>query len=232
MSTQKVFVVTPSNIGYRNEYCVHGMFSNAWNLGKAGIEAVSRTYDEHPISVARNTSVRDFLTQKELKDFSHILFVDGDSVLQPTTACYLLERKKDVVSGYYLSRKGTGLPVIMKQKSKRPLCHLDNFNDYQALTLKEFYILPHKDQLVEVDAVGAGCLLVSRKAMEKISDPWFLEWHEGMKPDMHRFGEDLWFCENARKARFQIDIDRRCFTGHIAWTVLDDRYVKRALGMR
>lgn len=64
---------------------------------------------------------------------------------------------------------------------------------------------PHEtcEGLREVDAIGSGCMLVSRRVLEGIDPPWFVREYT---PDGASVscGPDYYFCRQARAAGFQI----------------------------
>jgi hypothetical protein len=71
-----------------------------------------------------------------------------------------------------------------------------------------FPIKEHGTGLMQVDYVGAGCLLISRKVLETLQYPWFF-WsrNDPRIPLKERISEDLYFCKKAREAGFQIYLD-------------------------
>ncbi len=213
----KVFIATVNNSGFTHEYVKNSFASFCWLLGYMGVAAVSMTFDEHPISVARNAAVEHFLKAKR---YTHLFFVDADVVVPPDSIINLLNDKHDVVNGWYLSRKGTGYPVIMKREGKfNGWCNIDNFNTYKSYSPSEFLdLVPTADNpnLIKVPAVGAGCQLVKREVYEKLGDKPYYESHN----KFHDFGEDLYFCENCYKNNINIWIDKRVFCGHIGWKML------------
>lgn len=60
----------------------------------------------------------------------------------------------------------------------------------------------HKDKmgLQEVDAVGSGCLLMSRKVLETMEEPFVRKWKDGFAVT----GLDFYFCEKAKEKGFKV----------------------------
>lgn len=60
----------------------------------------------------------------------------------------------------------------------------------------------HKDKngLQEVDAVGSGCMIISRKVLEKVKEPFLRKWKDGFAVT----GLDFYFCEKAKEKGFKI----------------------------
>lgn len=224
----KIMVACVNNSGFRNEYSVNAMFSIGWFLGAVGIQAESYTYDAHPISVARNEAVEDFLKDES---FTHLFFIDSDSVPNADIVYRLLQHDKPVVSGWYLSRAKSGLPVVLKIIAKAlPKClsciakKPKKFPEWRAYTLSELLTLPKekKSGLIKVDGVGAGALLIRRDALPHLEKPYFYEDH--LNP--HSFGEDLWFGVNCKIHRVPIYIDLQAFVSHFMFGIIDMRHVK------
>lgn len=213
-----VFVASVNNTGVVNEYVKNAFFNTGFVLGWLRIQSTSQTFDEHPISVARNAAVKAMLESKA--KFTHIFFIDSDVIVPAHTIINLLQANKDIVSGWYLSRKGTGLPVVMKREGDfNGWMNKENFNTYRAYKSLEFNSLDPepKTDLLKVSAIGAGCLLIKREVFKKLTPPYFHESHT----KFHDFGEDLWFCENAKKAGFGIYVDRRILCGHVGTHIYD-----------
>jgi hypothetical protein len=216
----KIFVGHPSG-GSINPYTHNSLSYNLWELGKAGVVvSPPRTYDEYPLSLARIEMVNDFLES----DCTHLFTYDDDQVFTRGVILRLLEANKDIVSGWYLGRKGDlGITVFGRGKGKR-LMDISDFNLYRPLSLREFYMRKQPDSpLIEVEGIGMGVVLISRDALEnmqKLCDrmelPMFLEWSPLMEPDYHKFGEDLWFSDVAAKAGIPLYVHLGCFVGHWA----------------
>ncbi|GAI66965.1 unnamed protein product, partial [marine sediment metagenome] len=66
--------------------------------------------------------------------------------------------------------------------------------------------LEGNDGLVKIGGAGAGFLLVKREVFEKIPYPWF---------SFERGGEDLYFCDKARRHGFEIWADMSVLLGHL-----------------
>lgn len=76
---------------------------------------------------------------------------------------------------------------------------------FNALDKKKDGYKPHMecDGLQEVDAVGSGCLLISRRVLMALKDqkPFFRKWNEDGTVEM---SGDYSFCEKAKQAGFKI----------------------------
>lgn len=153
-----------------------------------------------PYDMARNTACMRALEAGA----SHLFFLDSD-VIPPRDAVYkLLAHNRPIVSGLYCRRSPpAGVPVMIK--------------DGKWIT--EF----QPGSLVEVDLVGAGCLLIRRDVLENYPPHrpgyhWF-DWRVNMQnllPPGDCLSEDFTFCKAAReKMGLKIFVDTSVVCKHI-----------------
>jgi hypothetical protein len=217
----KIFIAHPTSRNV-NPYTHNSLMYNLWELGKAGIDIDEpRAYDEYPLSRARNIGMKEFLES----DCTHIFWYDDDQIFTKGVLLRLLRADKPIVSGWYLTRKGNlGLVIFSRGKDKKLLNERD-FNYYRPMSIKELYVRqdPSTPSLSIVDGIGMGVVLMTREAVEKIRDsleptgkPMFLEWSPILSPDVHEFGEDLWFSDVCAYAEIPLYVHRGCFVGHWA----------------
>jgi hypothetical protein len=161
--------------------------SVAWALGLRNLHIPGRIVPVAgmPYDHARNAAVQQFLQS----DCSHLFFLDSDVIPPSDAILRLLARNVPVVSGMYCRRSPPhGIPVAIKNGT-----WLTNFR---------------KGEVVEVDYVGAGCLLVRRDVFEALppSDAarnkhWF-DWRvdmAGLVPQGEAVSEDFRFCQLVRE---------------------------------
>lgn len=115
-----------------------------------------------PFDMARNTAVQRFLQSP----YEYLFSLDSDVCCPPDTILRLLSYNLPIVSGMYCRRSPPhAVPVAIKNGS----------------WLRDFT----PGQLVEVDLVGNGCLLVHRSVFEKVpplrpGKPWY-DWRADLK---------------------------------------------------
>lgn len=125
--------------------------------------------------------------------YKYVFFLDDDVIPPPDTLMRLIDRKLPIVSGTYFRRNAPFAPVAQIKNARGSIVWLLKFQ---------------VGQLIEVDHVGAGCLLINRGVLENMNSPWF-EWCCD-NPDlpMHlRTSEDFTFCRKAKEAGLKIVLD-------------------------
>lgn len=131
----------------------------------------------------------------------YLFFFDDDMIMMPDLFERLFRHQKDIVAALAFARLYPYNPVIYNLTS-----------GYDGMEKKEYYInitvnrYP-KDQLVECDAVGFGAVLIDMKTLEKIPKYWFMTTSGA--------GEDIHFCQQAKKAGFRVFMDTSTKIGHL-----------------
>jgi hypothetical protein len=156
-----------------------------------------------PFDVARNAACADALGA----GFQSVLFLDDDVIPPGDVYSRLARHNQDIVSGLYYRRHDPICPVAMT---------LDPQGQAQWVTS---WTPPNS--LLEVDLVGAGCLLIHRRVLERTPRPWF-EWEIGKgdpstQKDRGRgaMSEDFAFCMNAKRAGFKVHLDTSIRCDHV-----------------
>lgn len=152
------------------------------------------------IDTARNSIVQLALN----KGFTHVFFVDDDMTLHPDSLVRLLARKKDIVGGVYRIRGETKKYVACLQRKGWIYHKLEGFK---------------KEGLHEVDAIGTGSLLITRKVLEKVWNKYkgfpFQISYKKHGGKLYSQTEDVNFCEKAQAVGFKIWADTTVRPGHI-----------------
>lgn len=169
---------------------------------------------DFPVDYARNKTCR-LVLDHDTADY--LLFLDADMRHPPDVVHRLLAREVDVVTARYVMRKPPFFTVAMRKVGA-------GATDYQAIEK----LVPSDEVrgLMEIDAGGAGALLVSRRALrairERIGDDWF-RYQDG--PDgLRSRSEDMWFYEQAVAAGFQPYLDADVSCTHIAQFEVDEKF--------
>jgi hypothetical protein len=154
-----------------------------------------------PFDHARNTACQKLL---ELQ-WEYLFFLDDDVGCPPDTIIKLLRHKLPIVSGVYYRRNLPLAPVMLKNSPNGP----------QWIT--EY----PQNSLVEVDFVGAGCLLIQRQVLESLPPlsnrcGWF-QWQCDRTdlPMLEKTSEDFTFMTHARNHGYKIMVDTSIQCLHI-----------------
>ena len=131
---------------------------------------------------------RNRLVQRAIEGgYSHILFLDSDMYFEKDALERLLARDKDIIGADYNYRE---LPLKGVMKTV----------DYDGNIINEDY----PDGLKKVAALGTGFLLIKTSVFDKLTQPYFF--YEMDKGEVV-LGDDMWFCDKALKAGFDIWCD-------------------------
>jgi glycosyltransferase involved in cell wall biosynthesis len=138
-----------------------------------------------PFDHARNVAVEHVMKG----GFTWLFFLDDDVIIPSNAIERLASHGKDIISGLYYRRIEPIEPVMCREHAGR----ITKFNP---------------GEMLEVDMVGAGCLLIHRRVFERIPKPWF-EWLLDREdiPESQRASEDFAFCRKAKQYGFRIYVD-------------------------
>jgi hypothetical protein len=142
----------------------------------------------HPISSNRNLIVQRFLKT----DCDYLMMLDDDVIPLNNPALFVFAGK-DVV----------GFPAKVRQsKSDRQLNWVAYLKDDRVgYTPIDFAKVDPSIELLQVDAIGTGCILVKREVLENIKAPFHIKFDEN---GILTRGTDFAFCERAREAGYEV----------------------------
>lgn len=175
-----------------------------------------------PIDVARNVFVKN---ARQLKA-KYLLYMDSDVLpVRNDWIKLLMDAQEPIISGLYYSKKGH--PGIWLKNHADP----PDKQTYSPVTAGYSH-----GSIIEVDAVGAGALLIDMRVFDVIDkvlgpQPYFLwQWPDPENVQPGQKSEDFYFCDLAQRAGFSI----LCHTGvelfheqTISW---DNKGVSKARG--
>lgn len=128
---------------------------------------------------------------------THVFMLDTDVIPPPDAVLRLLAHNQPIISGMYCRRsKPHGIPVMLKNG--------------------QWIVDYPKGKTIEVDLVGAGCLLIETKTLRSLppisperGKQWF-DWRVDMGsllPPGEALSEDFAFCLHARRNGYKILVD-------------------------
>jgi hypothetical protein len=119
----------------------------------------------------------------------YVLWLDSDMMFPSTTALRLLAHNKDIVACNYLKRS----------KPLKTVAYTDLTNWDSWLPLEP------KDDLVKVEGVGMGCMLMKTEIFDSLQKPYFEFTYKGDTQDW--YGEDFMLLTKLRLNSFNVYID-------------------------
>ncbi len=177
-----ILVPTRDTVHSQFAYCL----TQLYNLTReAGIDAYL-FFDSSTILLnQRNNLVKK---AKEVNS-DYILWLDSDMTYPATTALRLLEHNKDIVACNY-SKRTKPLKTVA----------YTNLNDWDSWVHME-----PQDELVKVEGVGMGCMLMKLDIFEKLQKPYFEFRYKEDTQDY--FGEDFILLGKLREQGYDVFID-------------------------
>lgn len=169
----------------------------AANLDRCGHDIVFANADGKGVYGA--AQARNRIASKAVEGgFDYVLMIDADTIVPPDTISVLLDPPAPIVLGLYRYKNSTGAAPFFKFKE-------ENGSDkwmWDEIPADRF----------KVKAAGLGCALIDVEIFNNIPLPWF-HWDE--RPTGKHTGEDVWFCNAARQAGFDIVADGRVKCKHV-----------------
>jgi len=193
----KILITTPT-AGGLHERCAAWREAIAYRYRDrvkfAGLDDLGIIAQGRPVDFVRNNFIRIFLAG----DFTHLFLLDSDT--EPPLDCIerLLALNAPLAGGCY--------PVLMQQGFRWALLNADSDRLYRLLEW-----LPSQDKPFEVDAGGAGCLLIHRDVFDKVIWPWF-RWVE--TENGRQESEDIFFFRKCNEAGLRVRIDPQVICNH------------------
>jgi hypothetical protein len=119
----------------------------------------------------------------------YVLWLDSDMMFPSTTALRLLSHNKDIVACNYMKRS----------KPLKTVAYTDLRNWDSWLPLEP------KDDLIKVEGVGMGCMLMKTEIFNSLQKPYFEFTYKGDTQDW--YGEDFMLLTKLRLNEFNVYID-------------------------
>lgn len=147
----------------------------------------------------RNNLVKTALDIKA----DYLLFVDADMRFPKDTLQILMAHDKDIIGVNATTRSE---PV--KPTAKNMLINEDGSIDWMPIYSNA------KTGIEKADGIGCGVMLIKRKVVETIEEPYF---YFEQLPGNRILGEDIYFCVKAKDAGFDtwVDHDLSKYIKHI-----------------
>ncbi len=177
-----ILVPTRDTVHSQFSYCLAQLYKTTSELG---IETFL-FYDSSTILLNQRERL---LEQAKKVNSDYVLWIDSDMMFPSTTAVRLLEHNKDIVACNYTKRT----------KPLKTVAYT-NLNDWNSWLPME-----PQDELVKVEGVGMGCMLMKLDIFEKIQKPYFEFRYKEDTQDY--FGEDFILLGKLREQGYDVYID-------------------------
>lgn len=119
----------------------------------------------------------------------YILWLDSDIVFPATTASRLMSHNEPIVAANYIRRQLPAKGVAYEK-----------IGDWENPLPFDVY-----DDLVEIEGIGMGCMLIKTEIFREIPKPWF---EFGWSPQSNDFlGEDMILCQKMASLGYKIKVD-------------------------
>jgi uncharacterized Fe-S cluster protein YjdI len=107
------------------------------------------------------SAARNLIAAKALKEnFDYVFFLDSDMIVPPDIIKRLWSHDKLIVSGLYRARRGIGNYFAFNYNEETKL-----FSNSRCINFAE--------ELLKIDGLGTGCLLINCDVFKQLSKPWF-----------------------------------------------------------
>lgn len=170
--------------------------------------------DTQFLDVSRNNIVKNALLTKS----DYIFFLDSDMILQENTLNRLLSHDEDIVTGIYYKKFSPYTPTIMRKVS-----------DYGYNPIIDFdfgYLTEIDNNLIEIDAVGLGCILIKTEIFKRLKFPWFkITWIEtNNEPKI--LSEDYYFCNLLKQNGYKLYADKSVQCKHFGTEITEEMFLR------
>lgn len=165
-----------------------------------GIQFITDTL----IAEARNRFAKEAIEG----GYDYVFFMDSDMTFPTDALVKLYEDNVDVVSGLYFKRRPNYSPIMY------PTLRIEDDKFVFESYLDDY----PEDQMVEVEGVGGGCLLIKTSVLEAVQNRF-----GGPFDQLGGIGEDFSFCLRARECGYKIFCDTRVVCGHQGTIIVDDK---------
>ena len=152
-----------------------------------------------PIDVIRNDIVEKALAE----DATHLLMCDVDQIYHPKTIPQLLSHNLPIVGAVVHRRYPPFDSIILRLIDGR----YESYDDWE------------EGELVECDAVGAGCLMFNMDIFKQLPYPWF-KFQKNPENGMI-IGEDVGLCQDLKALGYRIFVDTSVPAGHLTTMVIN-----------
>lgn len=185
-------------------------FKGIYDLDKTGHEVDFEYVRGYDCAKARNVIAGMTID----KGYDYVFMVDSDVAVPKDALQNLIENHRSVIMGFCAHRKksydGNATVFKLYDEAGKENFHYRQDAMYSGKELKA--LCDSKQYRVRVHGGGTACILIKADVFRKIKYPWF-KWTEYSRDS--QLSEDLYFCDQCKKAKIPIYVDTRVSCGHI-----------------
>lgn len=188
-------------------------------IGRFAVFTVAIAGTQQPHNTFLNTMCSADVTEntnaiiRGLRDEDEWVWLLGDDHVWPSETLMVMLRTLD---------DHPEIDVLVPLVAKRnPPWHLVVFHETGDMDEKGYpQFLPYRwdeiptDGVFEIDAAGSAGMLIRRKVLDTLGDPWFYSTFDE-KGRRINLNEDVLFCKRAREAGFRVFATADCTMGHL-----------------
>jgi hypothetical protein len=146
----------------------------------------------------------------EAKDYTHIAMLDADhlhpgDIVERLARWVLQDRSRLVVGGVNFRRTQPFDPCIFRWDEQG---FMEVITDWEP-------------GLIEVDAIGHGCILFSREVFEQVEPPWWAYGYNFAEQNQYP-SEDMYFCQLMRQSGIKMWADTTTSSPHLTEAVIQE----------
>lgn len=187
-------------------------FKAIYDLDVSGHEVSFEFVRGYDCAKARNTIAQMAID----KGFDYVLMVDNDVIMPKDALQNLIQGENDVCFGFCAHRGEKNLydgrTTICRLYDEKGIKYFDYTKEsmYTGQEMHTFY--DEGTHKVQIHGGGTACVLIKTDVFKRLKFPWF-NWVEYSKTK--QISEDLYFCEQCKKAKIPLYVDTRVECGHI-----------------
>ena len=153
--------------------------------------------DNGPIDTLRNDIVEKALSM----GVTRLIMMDVDMIYHPKTITRLLSHKLPIVGALCFRRYPPFDSIMLRLHTEGGKTGYVSVDEWE------------ENELVEVDATGAGCLMFDMEIFKRMPKPWFrFQKHADTGATI---GEDIGFCQDLKAEGYRIFVDTSVPSDHL-----------------